>query len=104
MATTSRAARSRPWRSASSIPVRDARDAQPDRGTHTRRIPLAKPQPHVPWGDFRPKAFAGEVVPFVVTAFREGHARSSTLPPETFTGHPTLEVYEVLDSTAGVEA
>lgn len=37
-------------------------------------------------------------------AFREGHARSSTLPPETFTGHPTLEVYEVLDSTAEVEA
>ena len=33
-------------------------------------------------------------------AFREGHARSSTLPPETFTGRPTLEVYEVLDSTA----
>ncbi len=33
-------------------------------------------------------------------AFREGHARSSTLPPETFTGRPTLEVYEVLGSTA----
>ncbi len=33
-------------------------------------------------------------------AFKEGHARSSTLPPETFTGRPTLEVYEVLDATA----
>ena len=27
----------------------------------------------MPWGDYRPKAFAGEVVPFRVTAFREGH-------------------------------
>ncbi|WP_420845977.1 maltotransferase domain-containing protein [Microbacterium sulfonylureivorans] len=27
----------------------------------------------MPWGDYRPKAFAGEVVPFQVTAFREGH-------------------------------
>ncbi len=37
-------------------------------------------------------------------AFREGHARSSTLPPETFTGRPTLEVYEVLDATAKAES
>jgi starch synthase (maltosyl-transferring) len=29
----------------------------------------------VPWGDYRPKAFEGEVVPFVVTSFREGHDR-----------------------------
>ncbi|MGC5171124.1 alpha-1,4-glucan--maltose-1-phosphate maltosyltransferase [Microbacterium sp. DT81.1] len=27
----------------------------------------------MPGGEFRPKAFAGEVVPFFVTAFREGH-------------------------------
>ncbi|MDT0181571.1 DUF3416 domain-containing protein [Microbacterium sp. ARD31] len=36
---------------------------------------MAKPVPSVPWGDFRPKAFSGEVVPFRVTAFREGHDR-----------------------------
>jgi len=29
----------------------------------------------VPWGEYRPKAFAGEVVPFTVTSFREGHDR-----------------------------
>lgn len=75
MVTTSRAVRTRPWRSASSIPVRDAREWQPDRSTAARRIPLAKPSPTVPWGDYRPKAFAGEVVPFRVTAFREGHDR-----------------------------
>ena len=27
----------------------------------------------MPGGEFRPKAFAGEIVPFFVTAFREGH-------------------------------
>ena len=27
----------------------------------------------MPWGTYRPKAFAGEVVPFRATAFREGH-------------------------------
>ncbi|GAA2013407.1 alpha-1,4-glucan--maltose-1-phosphate maltosyltransferase [Microbacterium ulmi] len=37
------------------------------------RIPLTAPAPSVPDGRFRPKAFAGEVVPFRVTAFREGH-------------------------------
>ncbi|WP_188241684.1 alpha-1,4-glucan--maltose-1-phosphate maltosyltransferase [Microbacterium thalassium] len=75
MVTTSRAARSRPWRSATAIPVRDAREWQPDRLTVTRRLPLARPYPSVPWGDYRPKAFAGEAVPFGVTAFREGHDR-----------------------------
>ncbi|MDQ2697683.1 MAG: DUF3416 domain-containing protein [Actinomycetota bacterium] len=29
----------------------------------------------MPWGHYRPKAFAGEAVPFQVTAFREGHDR-----------------------------
>ncbi|GAA3008153.1 alpha-1,4-glucan--maltose-1-phosphate maltosyltransferase [Microbacterium aurantiacum] len=33
----------------------------------------------MPWGPFRPKAFAGEVVPFTVTAFREGHDRIGVL-------------------------
>ncbi len=73
MVTSTRASRSLPWRSATAIPVRDARPWQAERNTTTRRIPLAKPAPTVPWGDFRPKAFVGEVVPFRITAFREGH-------------------------------
>jgi starch synthase (maltosyl-transferring) len=73
--TSTRSVRSRPWRSATAIPVRDARPWRADAGTTTRRIPLAKPSPTVPWGPYRPKAFAGEVVPFRVTAFREGHDR-----------------------------
>jgi len=43
--------------------------------TITGRIPTHEPTPSVPGGRFRPKAFAGEVVPFRVTAFREGHDR-----------------------------
>ena len=39
----------------------------------TGRIPLALPSPSTPGDLFRPKAFAGEVVPFRTTAFREGH-------------------------------
>lgn len=35
--------------------------------------------------------------------FKEGHARSGTLPPQTFLGHPKLEVYEVIQSTAKIE-
>ncbi|HWL78805.1 MAG TPA: alpha-1,4-glucan--maltose-1-phosphate maltosyltransferase [Microbacterium sp.] len=38
-------------------------------------MPTHAPTPSVPGGLFRPKAFAGEVVPFRVTAFREGHDR-----------------------------
>jgi starch synthase (maltosyl-transferring) len=73
--TSTRSARSRPWRSASAIPVRDARALEGGRATTTRRIPLAKPSPAVPWGDYRPKAYVQEIVPFRVTAFREGHDR-----------------------------
>ncbi len=62
-----------PWRSASPIPVRPAVDAQPQRDTETGRIPLTLPAPSVPGGGHRAKAFAGEIVPFRVTAFREGH-------------------------------
>ena len=47
----------------------------PASGTITGRIPTHAPSPSVPGGLFRPKAFAGEVVPFRVTAFREGHDR-----------------------------
>ena len=32
-------------------------------------------------------------------AFKEGHAKSGTLPPETFLGHPTLEMYEIIQNT-----
>ena len=58
-------------RSTAEIPVRalpttDAADAQ------TPRIPLADPSPAAPEG-FQPKAFTGEVIPFRVVAFREGH-------------------------------
>jgi starch synthase (maltosyl-transferring) len=73
--TSTRSARSRPWRSASALPVRDIRAWQAERDTAARRVPLALPSPVVPWGDYRPKAFVGEVVPFGVTAFREGHDR-----------------------------
>ncbi|MBF4560739.1 alpha-1,4-glucan--maltose-1-phosphate maltosyltransferase [Microbacterium sp. VKM Ac-2870] len=34
---------------------------------------MAHPHPSVPGEEYRPSAFSGEVVPFVVTAFREGH-------------------------------
>lgn len=32
-------------------------------------------------------------------AFKQGHAQSGTLPKETFTGHPTLELFEVIQAT-----
>ncbi|MBT2485755.1 MULTISPECIES: alpha-1,4-glucan--maltose-1-phosphate maltosyltransferase [unclassified Microbacterium] len=40
--------------------------------TRTGRIPLVNGSPSVP-GGFTPKAFVGEVVPFSVVSFREGH-------------------------------
>jgi starch synthase (maltosyl-transferring) len=73
--TSTRSERPRPWRSAAALPVRAAAARQPESDTASRRVPLAKPSPAVPWGDYRPKAFEGEVVPFVVTSFREGHDR-----------------------------
>ncbi len=36
-------------------------------------------------------------------AFKEGHARSGSLPPETFSGHPTLEKFEVIQSTTDIK-
>ncbi len=75
MVKTTRAARTSPWRSASSIPVRAASDSQPDRTTVTSRIPITLSSPSVPDGRFRPSAFSGEIVPFRTTAFREGHDR-----------------------------
>src|SRR5690606_20421970 len=41
-------------------------------GLVATRIPLVGGTPAVP-GGFAPKAFVGEVVPFSVVAFREGH-------------------------------
>ncbi len=61
------------WRSASAIPVRPAVDSGAERDTVTGRIPLSDPRPSARDAGFRPSAFAGEVVPFRVTAFREGH-------------------------------
>ena len=60
-------------------------------GTKTGRIPLADPRPFTP-GGFSSKAFAGEVVPFSVVAFREGHDRIGAhlrlvAPDETETLH-----------------
>lgn len=75
MVTSTRSERPRPWRSAAALPVRPVPARQPESDTASRRVPLAKPSPAVPWGDYRPKAFVGEVVPFVVTSFREGHDR-----------------------------
>ncbi|GAA3210106.1 alpha-1,4-glucan--maltose-1-phosphate maltosyltransferase [Microbacterium terregens] len=75
MVTTTRSVRTRPWRSASPIPIRAADDAPPERMTVTPRIPIVLPSPSVPGGHFRPSAFAGELVPFRTTAFREGHDR-----------------------------
>ncbi len=69
MPTTKRPA----WRSASPIPVRPAAAWQPAHDTITLRIPLASPHPSVPGGAFRPSAYVGDVVPFRITAFREGH-------------------------------
>ncbi len=35
--------------------------------------------------------------------FKEGHARSGTLPSGTFAGHPKLELHEVIQSTLKIE-
>jgi starch synthase (maltosyl-transferring) len=73
VATTKRPAAPKGWRSTAEIPLRPAEVWQADRDTVAGRIPLALPRPSVPDPGFRPSAFAGEAVPFTVTAFREGH-------------------------------
>lgn len=35
--------------------------------------------------------------------FKEGHARSGTLPPDAFEGHPKIELHEVIQSTMRIE-
>ena len=64
-------------RSSSALPLRPEPPAaaQPGPGTLTSRIPMHLPRPSVPGGEFTPKAYAGEIVPFTITAFREGHDR-----------------------------
>lgn len=63
------------WRSAAAIPARPAGSASGSSDTLTGRVPMADPHPATPDPRFRPSAFAGEAVPFRVTAFREGHDR-----------------------------
>lgn len=60
-------------RSLSQIPLRPAGVERSVADTRTGRIPLTLPHPAAPDPRFRPSAFAGEAVPFQVTAFREGH-------------------------------
>lgn len=66
--------RSEALRSPVQIPLRSAPATAVPVALRTGRIPLAHPRPIVP-GGFDAKAFAGEVVPFGVIAFREGHDR-----------------------------
>ncbi|MBQ3360431.1 MAG: alpha-1,4-glucan--maltose-1-phosphate maltosyltransferase [Microbacterium sp.] len=59
-------------RSPAQIPLRPRADEPITEGVTTGRLPLTNVQPSVP-GGFPPKAFVGEVVPFSVVSFREGH-------------------------------
>ncbi|MFS0852207.1 alpha-1,4-glucan--maltose-1-phosphate maltosyltransferase [Microbacterium sp. 179-I 3D4 NHS] len=59
-------------RSSAQIPLRPGADEDRGGETRTPRIPLLNGRPSVP-GGFPAKAFVGEVVPFSVVAFREGH-------------------------------
>ncbi len=73
MATTTRTRPSKAWRSTAELPLRPAIAWQSAADTAVGRIPMALPRPSVPDPGFSPSAFAGEAVPFRVTAFREGH-------------------------------
>ena len=64
--------RSSALRSPVQIPTRAAADVDVPGVLRTTRIPLLDPSPAVP-GGFPPKAFVGEVVPFSIVSFREGH-------------------------------
>ena len=35
--------------------------------------------------------------------FKEGHARSGTLPPETFLGHPKIETFDIIGTSDNEE-
>ncbi|MDX2375550.1 alpha-1,4-glucan--maltose-1-phosphate maltosyltransferase [Microbacterium sp. LRZ72] len=73
MGTTSENLELTAARSAASIPVRPVRRWRSGLDTVTGRIPLDDERPRVPGGAYDPKAFVGEVVPFSVVAYREGH-------------------------------
>ena len=64
--------RSSAFRSPFEIPLRPFGAGADDSGLRTGRIPLFEARPRVP-GGFTPKAVVGEVVPFSVVSFREGH-------------------------------
>ncbi|MBO9625617.1 MAG: alpha-1,4-glucan--maltose-1-phosphate maltosyltransferase [Microbacterium sp.] len=59
-------------RSPAQIPLRPLGATTDVEDLRTARIPLSDGAPCVP-GGFTPKAFVGEVVPFSVVSFREGH-------------------------------
>ena len=59
-------------RSPAQIPLRPLGARSDGEDLRTTRIPLVNGTPRVP-GGFPPKAFVGEVVPFSVVSFREGH-------------------------------
>ncbi|MFD5225363.1 maltotransferase domain-containing protein [Microbacterium sp. NPDC058342] len=61
-------------RSPARIPLRSAAETDAGQGARTGRIPLFDPSPRVPHGH-PAKAFTGEVVPFSIVCFREGHDR-----------------------------
>ncbi|QLD10380.1 alpha-1,4-glucan--maltose-1-phosphate maltosyltransferase [Microbacterium oleivorans] len=73
MASPTRTTAPAPFRSTAEIPVRPVIPAPATGDTVAGRIPLQHPAPAVPGDAYRPSAFAGEAVPFRVTAFREGH-------------------------------
>ncbi|WP_179297644.1 alpha-1,4-glucan--maltose-1-phosphate maltosyltransferase [Microbacterium sp. SZ1] len=64
--------RPKAFRSPAEIPLRPLGAVQDPIDLRAGRIPLTAATPAVP-GGFTPKAFVGEVVPFGVVAFREGH-------------------------------
>ncbi|GAB3154881.1 alpha-1,4-glucan--maltose-1-phosphate maltosyltransferase [Microbacterium neimengense] len=72
MATPTRSLPVRTQRSGAEIPLRKV-VAWSSADTVTGRIPLSAERPSTPDPRFDPSAFAGEVVPFRVRAFREGH-------------------------------
>jgi len=59
-------------RSPAQIPLRPLGARSDGEDLRATRIPLVNGTPRVP-GGFAPKAFVGEVVPFSVVSFREGH-------------------------------
>ncbi|WP_419144858.1 maltotransferase domain-containing protein [Microbacterium binotii] len=72
MATPTRSLPARTQRSGAEIPLRTVAAPAPA-DTLTGRIPLSAERPSTPDPRFDPSAFSGEVVPFRVRAFREGH-------------------------------